>query len=64
MPRVEIQCEYECPHCNTGWVIGDDGIYTDDVEDECTTTCDACGGVFQLRCVSVDVEMEAIKVTD
>ena len=62
MPRIEIECEYDCPHCHTGWVMGDDGIYTDDIEDECTTTCDKCGGVFQLRCVSVDVEMEATKV--
>lgn len=58
----DIKCEYECPHCKTEWVIGDDGIYIDDVEDECTTTCGECGGVFQLRCVSVQVEMEAIKV--
>ena len=41
--------------------MGDDGIYKDDVEDECTTTCGQCGGVFQLQCVSVDVEMEATK---
>ena len=59
MSRLEIECEYECPHCHAGWVIGDAGIYTDDIEDECTTTCDKCGGEFQLRCVSVDVEMEA-----
>ena len=62
MPRIKIECEYDCPHCDAGWVRGDEGIYTDDIEDECTTTCGKCGGVFQLRCVSVDVEMEATKV--
>ena len=63
MGRSEkIECEFECPHCGQSWLIGDDGIYTDDVRDECMTTCGACGGEFQLRCVSVEVEMEAIKI--
>jgi len=62
MPRIKIECEYDCPHCGAGWVMGDEGIYTDDVEDECTTTCEKCGGVFQLRCAHVSVEMETFKV--
>lgn len=64
MPRIEIECEYECPHCHTGWVMGHEGIFTDDIEDECTSTCGKCGGIFQLRCVSVEVEMQATKVHD
>ena len=62
MDITDIKCEYDCPHCHTGYVMGNDGIYTDDVDDNCTTTCDACGGEFTLRCVSVDVEMETEKL--
>lgn len=62
MARCEIECEFECPHCNQGFVLGDSGIYTDDVEDECSSVCSNCGGRYQLRCVSVEVEMEAIPV--
>jgi len=62
MARCEIECEFECPHCNQGFVLGDSGIYTDDVEDGCSSACSNCGGRYQLRCVSVEVEMEAIPV--
>lgn len=55
-----IRCEYDCPHCGAGWEIGDEGIYMDDVEDNTTTTCDDCGGEFQLRCKNVTVTMETI----
>ena len=60
MTRCDIECEFECPHCGQGFVLGDIGIYIDDVEDECEAYCRACGGCYQLRCVSVEVEMEAI----
>ena len=60
MARGDIECEFECPHCGQGFVMGDSGIYTDDVEDECSSVCSNCGGRYQLRCVSVEVEMEAI----
>ncbi len=43
--------------------MGQDGIFTDHVEDECESQCSECGGYYQLRCVSVEVEMEAIPVT-
>jgi len=56
-----IECEFTCPHCGQEFTMGDEGIYTDDVADECESTCSKCGGVYQLRCVSVTVEMEAIK---
>jgi hypothetical protein len=56
---VEIVCEFDCPHCLESFDIKD-GIYRDDVADECTTKCPNCGGLYQLRCVSVDVHMEAI----
>ena len=59
---VNVECEYDCPCCGAGWVMGDEGIYVDNVEDECVTTCDKCGGKFKLRCVSVEVEMETIKL--
>ena len=50
--------EYECPHCGQGYEIGaNDAIFIDDVEDECETTCDKCGGKFQLYCESIRVEM-------
>lgn len=62
MARVDIECDYTCPHCNAGWTMGDLGIYVDDIEDESTTICDDCGGEFHLRCVAVDVEMEATKI--
>lgn len=62
MPRIEITCNYDCPYCYQGFEMGSDGIFIDDIDDNCTTTCDECGGVFQLRCVSVEVKMEATKV--
>lgn len=60
MPKIE--CEFECPHCGQEFTIRD-GMYRDDVEDEVYSTCECCGGVYQLRCISVEVEMEAIPVT-
>ena len=63
MSRCEIECEFECPHCGQGFVMNDSGIYTDDVEDDCESQCSKCGGLYQLRCVSVDVQMEALPVT-
>lgn len=61
---ADIECEFECPHCHQGFVLGDSGIYTDDVEDGCVQNCSVCGGAYQLRCVSVDVEMECLPVTN
>jgi hypothetical protein len=43
--------------------MGQGGIFTDDVEDGCESQCRECGGYYQLRCVSVEVEMEVIPVT-
>lgn len=57
--RRKIEAEYECPHCGTGYTMGDDAIYTDHVEDECAMQCDDCGGWYQLRCESVEVTMAA-----
>lgn len=62
MSRVEIECEFDCPHCGQGFTMDDSGIYVDDVEDECESQCSVCGGAYQLRCVSVDVEMEAFRI--
>jgi len=64
MPRFKIECDYDCPHCGQGYTIGDSGIYIDDVEDETDTTCDECGGRFQLFCSDVQVVMETIPVGD
>ena len=62
MPRCEIECEFSCPHCHQTFVMGDGGIYTDGVEDECVSTCSVCGGSYQLRCVAVEVIMECLPV--
>ncbi len=59
--REELEAEYTCPHCGTGYDIGDDAIYRDDIQDECASQCDECGEWYQVRCVSVDVVMEATK---
>ena len=49
---------YDCPHCGQGWEMSaSDAIFEDNIEDECETTCDACGGTFQLFCGRIDVEM-------
>lgn len=61
--RKPIECEFECPHCESCFVLNEDGIHVDDVEDECQSQCSECGGYYQLRCVFVDVFMEAIPVT-
>ena len=58
----EIECEFSCPHCGQGFTMDQEAIYIDDVEDECESTCSSCGGSYQLRCVSVDVVMEAIPI--
>jgi len=58
---VEINAWFDCPHCSAGFEIGDDAIYTDEIEDECASQCPECGGWYQLRCVDVVVEMEATK---
>jgi transcription elongation factor Elf1 len=60
MARIEVECEFACPHCGQGFVMNDSGIYTDHVEDECFERCSECGGLYQLRCISVQVEMEAL----
>lgn len=52
---------YDCPHCGQGWQIpADDAILTDDVGDGESTKCGECGGEFQLRCKSVDIEIEVL----
>jgi len=54
-------CEYDCPHCGATWAMRvKDALYVDNVSDDCETKCTECGGLYQLRCVSVEVEMEAI----
>jgi predicted RNA-binding Zn-ribbon protein involved in translation (DUF1610 family) len=58
---VEIKVTFDCPHCGQGYEIGDDAIYTDDIEDECASQCPECGRYYQLRCVDVVVKMEATK---
>lgn len=56
--------EFDCPHCGHGFSMeAGDAIYTDHVEDECSETCQSCGGQYQLRCASVHIEMESIVFT-
>ena len=53
---------YDCPHCGAGFTIeAGDALFTDHVEDGCTETCVECGNPYQLRCVSVQIEMECTK---
>ena len=59
----EIECKFDCPHCGESFVMDQRGIYIDNVEDECVSQCIVCNGLYQLRCVSVEVEMEALIVT-
>lgn len=61
MARVEINAEFDCPHCGAGFSIGDDAVFTDHMDDECAEKCSECGQWYQLRCASVDVEMECRK---
>ena len=55
---MKITAEFDCPHCGQGFELDDNAIYTDDIEDECASQCEKCNGWYQLRCVSVNVEME------
>lgn len=57
--------DFDCPHCGMGFSMeAGDAICTDHVEDECSEKCQACGKEYQLRCVSVSVEMECTKTPD
>lgn len=63
MSRFDIECKFTCPYCHQDFVMGQDGIYTDDVEDETFSQCPSCKKYYQLRCVSVEVEMECLPVS-
>jgi transcription elongation factor Elf1 len=58
---MKIEAEFECPHCDAGFVVGDDAIYTNDIADECASQCSVCGEWYQLQCESVEVHMKATK---
>lgn len=58
----DTECEYSCPHCGETFSLGRDAQYIDNVADECETQCSECGGRYQLRCVWVEITMEAIAV--
>ena len=58
---VDIEAWFDCPHCGAGFTTNEDAIYTDEVEDECASQCSECKEWYQLRCVSVDIELEATK---
>jgi len=61
----ESKTDFDCPHCGQGFEISaGDAIFTDHVEDECAEKCSECGEWYQLRCVSVSVEMECTKCPD
>lgn len=55
---------FDCPRCGQGFEIpARDALFTDHCRDECTETCSECGQDYQLRCVSVSIEMECLRPT-
>ena len=63
--RLELlKAEFECPYCGQGFELdASEAMHIDHIRDECSEKCEACGGMYQLRCVYVEVFLSCTKAT-